>query len=563
MPIPSIKIIIAGVDKFSATLGNASKSISKFGAKTAAVGKQMSMALTIPIAAFGALSIREFAKYETALSRVQALTGATTEQMSSLNNMTKTLGSTTRYGATQSAQGIQMMVESGFKLNESMGALPEVLKLSTIAQIDLNTAIGTADLLSDAYNVNVSEMAQTNDIMASAALAGEMGVGSLTRALQSMSPVAQAMGMSLKDTISAIALINKSGLPVEKSLKGLKSGLLSLQAPSAAAVKTFKRLGIKKSDLFNSSGQLKSLVDVMKVFEKTGATSTDMANIFGNAAGSTMSIMLGKGSGALQEIQGQLTGTTGLADKLAKALDDTAQAKIDKFTTALGNLYIAFADNIIPILTPIVNGLIRMMNWFGNLSKGAQHFISVIALVVAAVGPLLLILGKLVGVVGFLMGKQIALWGVIKGLGSSLMWLGKFLVGLNPTVLLIAAAIAIWSYNVYQLYKGWQNIVDVFSSWGMVLRTVKFFIDDIITSLARIVLPKFLEKAFGLTADITPANSISPTSTAAAIGNAGTGTRDSAEVKVSFDNVPKGTRITAPRSVKLSAYFGQTFAGAD
>jgi TP901 family phage tail tape measure protein len=563
MPIPSIKIVIAGVDKFSQTLGNASKSISKFGAKTAAVGKSMTMALTIPIAVFGALSVREFAKYETSLARVQALTGATTEQMSALNNMTKTLGSTTRYGATQSAQGIQLMVESGFKLNESIGALPEVLRLSTIAQIDMNAAVETADLLADAYNVNISEMAQTNDMMASAALAGEMGVGALTKSLQSMSPVAQAMGLSLKDTVSAVALISKSGLPIERSLKGLKSGLLSLQTPSGIAIKTFKKLGIKKSDLFDSTGKLKSLIDVMKVFEKTGASSKDMADMFGDSVGSTMAVMLSKGSGALQEIQGQLTGTTGLAKKLSDALGDTAQAKIDKFTNSLGNLYIAFAENIIPILIPIVNGLIRMMNWFGNLSKGTQHFISVIVLVVAAIGPLLLILGKLVGVVSFLMGKQIALWGVIKGLGSSLMWLGKFLIGLNPVVLLIAAAVGVWSYNVYQLYKGWQNIVDVFSSWGMVLRTVKFFIEDIITSMARIALPKFLERAFGLTAEVTPAGGLSPTATAAAIGGAGAGTNNKSEVKVSFDNVPKGTRITAPRSVALSTYFGQTFAGAE
>jgi hypothetical protein len=301
----------------------------------------------------------------------------------------------------------------------------------------------------------------------------------------------------------------------------------------------------------------------MKVFEKTGAKSQDMLKIFGDSGGPVLANLLSQGSNSLGELSGQISNTTGLAERLAKSLGGTTKAKIDTFNASLKGLYIAFAENIIPVLTPLFNFLIRLMNGFGRLSGGMQKFISMTLLIVAAIGPALLIVGQLTIGIGALFGKVTSLWGVLKFLGLTLFKFGKFLFALNPVVLLIAAAIGIWAYNTYKLWKGWQNIVDAFSSWSMILRTIKYFIADIVTSLARIALPKWIEKKIGLTPDDTGiGGSATPVTATAVTAGAGTAGIQKSEVKVWFDNMPKGARVQSEgEGLRIQSQYGPLFQG--
>lgn len=424
-----IRIIIAGVDQFTAAFAKSMKGIEAIGKKVERAGKTVSMGISLPILAALTLVTSSSAKYEASMSRVGAITGATIQQMEAMNSVAERMGRTTQFSSVSAAEGFRLMADSGFSVQDSITGLPSVLELSTMGLVSLAEAVDIADNLTEGYNRNISEMAKINDVMAMTAKRGGVGVKIITEGLLNLSPISQQLGISLEEMSATLGLLGQTGTNMTRGIKGLQTGLAALVNPGTEAIKVFQKLKIKRADIFESNGQLKGMSDLLNTLSKSGATATDLMEIFGVQVGPIMGKLLGKGADALKDFQTGLEGSKGTAAGIVAAQEQTFTGQLNKLKASGVTLAKSFGDALLPILTPLVGLLTKMSHVFMDLSPGTKRFIVIIGGLLAALGPLLVVLGGVMTFLAPVLSSIAAAGGLIAMIS-------------NPITLAIAAVVA-------------------------------------------------------------------------------------------------------------------------
>ena len=448
MPSP-IKIILSGIDNFSRVMSGVTSKVDGFGKRMKGVGKQLSIGLSIPMALFGKAAVDAAATYEQSMARVQVLTGATALEMEQLRKLTEKIGTTTRFSSIEAIQAFEKMTDAGFNLTQGMTALPGVMQMAKIGMMEIGDAVGVTDTIMEAYGKRAEDIAKVNDVLATAAPTAGTGFKNLARSLETLSPLAQQLGIPLEDMTSVLALAGSSGLNMTRATRGLGMAFTGLMEPSAKAIKTFTNLGIAQSDIFNKDGSMRSIAEVFDVFRKKGATASDMMDIFGRTSGPIMATLLGRGSGALKDIRDGLTGTTGTADKLSNQMGETFTEKMGKFNASLTTLKQTIGNEILPILIPFGQALVDLMGAFSALPKPVKIALSVLGLLAAIIPPLLIGLASMS--LAFV---------ILSGTIMSIPVFGWIIAG-------ITAAIA----GIVLLVKHWDSVVEAIKRVGRAIKS--------------------------------------------------------------------------------------------
>ena len=103
----------------------------------ATVGSTMSRSVTLPLAGVGAAALKAGTDFESAMSQVAATMGTTTDKIQNLSKFAQHMGATTAFSATQAAEGLNVLAQSGLTAEEQMTALPEVLNLAAAGNLSL------------------------------------------------------------------------------------------------------------------------------------------------------------------------------------------------------------------------------------------------------------------------------------------------------------------------------------------------------------------------------------------------------------------------------------------
>jgi TP901 family phage tail tape measure protein len=147
-----------------------------------------------------------------AMSTVQAVSGATEAQMAALTAEARRLGATTRYSATQAAEGIIFLSRAGFNANESLMAIEGTLKLAQSGNLDLARAADIASNVLGGFNLTAAETPRVVDVLAKAANSANVTVEGLGEALKYAAPAAAALGLTLEETVATIGKLGDSGI---------------------------------------------------------------------------------------------------------------------------------------------------------------------------------------------------------------------------------------------------------------------------------------------------------------------------------------------------------------
>jgi len=215
--------LILDTTKFDNSLknseGNANKfgdNLQKTGKKMESVGKGLTMGLTLPIVGIGTAAATTAAGFEASMSEVQAISGATGEDIQALEDIAREMGATTKFSASESAEALKYMSMAGWTAEQSIAALPGVLALAAASGEDLAT---TSDIVTDAmtaFGLQADESGRFADVLATAASSANTNVGMMGETFKYAAPIAGALGYSIEDTALAIGLMANSGI------KGLK-----------------------------------------------------------------------------------------------------------------------------------------------------------------------------------------------------------------------------------------------------------------------------------------------------------------------------------------------------
>lgn len=403
-------------------------------------------------------SVKVAADFESQMSKVGAISGATGEQLSSLTETAKELGASTTKSASEVAVGMQNLAASGFEVNDIIGAMPGIIAASEAAQEDMAMTSETVAAALNAFGMEAKESSHIADVLAQAANQSAAGIKDMQYSFKYAAPVAKMLGISLEELSAATGIMADSGIKGEQAGTSLRAALLRLADPPKSARTALSDLGITIQD---SSGKMLPFHDIIG---QVGKSTKDMGNaqkaaalsaIFGTEAVSGMLAVVEAGPDKLQKLTQGLKDSGGAAADTAKKMQDNLNGSLNQLSGSFETLQISMGNALIPVIRVVADGLGMLTDAFNALPGPVQ---TVLTVMLALVGVTLLIGGPLMILLGFLPGiiEGFALLAGAMGMTSGAL-LG--VAGTALTVIGVVAAIAIgiallWSYS-----ETFRNIV--------------------------------------------------------------------------------------------------------
>lgn len=387
----------ANITAFTRGMKKVSGRIKKIGAQFKNVGRSLTTKLTLPLTALGVVSAKVFANFEASMNKVAAVSGATGKQFAKLTALARDLGKTTQFSATEAADAMGFLALAGFTTTEVMAALPGTLQLAAAANLDLASSADIVTNILTGMQLPVEQLGRANDVLVGTMTKTNTNLQQLGEAFKFVGPIAASAGVPLEETSAILGLLGNAGIQASLAGTTLRNSITRLLKPSGEAKKVIKELGLQVTD---SSGNLLSMVEIMKQLEDAGATTADLIGIFGQRAGPGMAALLSQGSPALQKLIEQLEKSGGIAERIANVQMRGLLGRFREMTSALTDMAISIGSALGPALTALFGLIAKNSRGFSQLTVNSRNVIVALGAMVAVLGPLLLAIGTLVTFTG-------------------------------------------------------------------------------------------------------------------------------------------------------------------
>jgi len=377
------RLTIDGIDKANTQLSSMEDKFRSTGTAMTNAGKKMSLYVTAPLAIMGGMVIKTAAAYSESMAKVKAVTGATTEQFAQMDAQAKELGRTTRYTASEVAEAMAFMGMAGMDTNKIMAALPDTLNLAAAGGLAMGQAADIITNIMAGFGMATTDLTGAVDVLTKAFTSSNVDLGMLGDSMKYAGPIAKSFGMSFEETTAIMGSFGNAGIQGSMAGTSLRQALIQLNAKS-------EEFGIT---MYDTSGKILPMVNILEQLEQKGMTAGEMVELFGARAGPAMAALLQTGSESLRDFTTELEGAAGTAENIAKTQMEGLHGILIILKSAFEGLQLAIADELVPILTPLIEKITNAFRWFSNLPGPVRKTAVVISLVAAAMGPLLMSMG--------------------------------------------------------------------------------------------------------------------------------------------------------------------------
>lgn len=451
----------ANLSNFEKNLNKAEKSLKRLNKNLTKVGKSMTMGLTVPVLGLGAASTKVFMDFEQSMLKVKAVSGATEKEFSALKDSAKALGSSTMFSASQVGELQLELSKLGMSVPQILNSTDSVLKLAQATDIELGQAAETTAVALNAFSLSADESARVADVFAFASSNAAVDMEKLQAMLPNVAAVAKASGDDLEGlTAKIMTLADKTGMEGGKLGTHMKIIYQSLAKNGLTYEEAMEKI--------------RNSTDKVSV-----ATELFGRNAFGSA------IALSEVTDKTAEYDDQLRNSEGTAQGMADTMDSGLGGSVRKLKSQMEGLAITIGETLAPIVEKLVEKVGSAIDWFQSLDEGTRQNILMWIGVAAAIGPVIFLFGKLVGVVLFAI-KAIKI--IRKG-----MLLFNAVMAANPVVLVILAivgliAVFVTLYNKVDVVRGvmhglFKAAKAVFSGLWKMAKNVLGGIGDIIIGI--------------------------------------------------------------------------------
>lgn len=394
-------------------------------------GGLLSKNVTLPIVGVGAAAVKTATDFEAGMSEVKAISGATGSEFEALKDKAIEMGAKTKFSASDSAEAFKYMAMAGWDASAMMNGIAGVMDLAAASGEDLAT---TSDIVTDAltaFGLQASDSAHFADVLAQASSNSNTNVGLMGETFKYVAPVAGALGYSIEDTAVAIGLMANSGIKGSQAGTALRSTITRLAKPVGEAEKAVNDLGISMT---NADGTMKPLGQTMvELREKfAGLTEEQKAQYAAMLAGqegmSGLLAIVNASDEDFQKLTDEINNANGAAEDMASVMMDNTAGAIEQLKGALESAGILIGEKLTPYIRQLAEWITGLVEKFNNLSAEQQDQIVKWGLIFAAVGPILLVMSRLIGVVSGVMGAFTGLKGMLFGY-DKIMKRGNFVLG--------------------------------------------------------------------------------------------------------------------------------------
>lgn len=430
-----------------------SKSLDNIGGQMEKAGKSLSK-VAIPLAGLGVAALKVGSDFQAGMSEVQAISGATGDDLDRLTEKAKELGATTKFSASESAEALKYMSMAGWDTNQMLDGLDGVMSLAAASGEDLGLV---SDIVTDAltgFGMQAKDAGNFADLLASASSNSNTNVAMMGETFKYVAPLFGAMGYSAEDAALATGLLANAGIKGGQAGTVLRSSITNLINPTDKMKESMEKLGISMTD---SNNEMLPFSEVMTQLREKFANLTEeqqaqeAATIFGKEAMSGMLAIINSSEEDFSKLTDATRDYNGVAKEMADVMEDNLQGQMTKLKSALEGVGIQIFEILLPIFSNLVDKLQDVVEWFGNLNPKTQEVIVQIGLLTVVIAPALIIIGKLVAGVGSAITAFTTISTAVAGAGGAI----ALLTG--PIGIAIASITAIIASGVL-LYKNWDTV---------------------------------------------------------------------------------------------------------
>lgn len=462
-------------------IGAKGTQLKKVGEQIASVGKSMSTYVTAPLAAAGAVAVSKFAEVDKTMQLTNKTMGNTAEQAGILDKAMKDAAANSTFGMNDAANASLNFARAGLTAEQAAAALAPSMNLAAGEGGNLDTVSAGLVATINGFHGSFDDAGKYADVFASACNNSALDVDSLSHAMSVAAPVFSAAGYKVNDAALYMGVMANNGIDADKAANSLKTGLAKLVSPAKEGAEMMDALGISVT---NTDGSMKDSVTIQKELNgafKNLSESEQIAAasaIFGKNQMAPWLALINTAPGDVKKLDKSLKDCAGTTDEMSEAMMSGFGGSIEQLKSSLDVLMTSLGQLLARYLTPVIKMIQGWVNAFNKMSPPMQNVVVVIGMIVAAVGPLLLITGKMLSAVGTIMtfapklaglgstiGKTI---GLIKGAVSGLFGL----IAAHPVVAIIAGVVALVAalVRLYQTNETFRNIVN--AVWSAVKKTI-------------------------------------------------------------------------------------------
>ena len=559
-------------------LGEAGGKMEKAGDAISEGGKKMS-GMTAAIGGIGLAAVKTAADFDSAMSQVAAVSGASGDDFLALRDKAREMGEKTKFSASEAAEAMNYMAMAGWKTGDMLEGIDGIMNLAAASGENLGT---TSDIVTDAltaFGLSAADSGHFADVLAAASSNANTNVSMLGESFKYVAPVAGSLGYSAEDTAVALGIMANAGIKASQAGTSLRSALTNMVSPTDKMYGVMNKFGI---EIQNTDGSMKPFLGLMgdlrekfritteeeraqnyamaeqqmvaeglgdmlsglseeqkrlnvarnygipilealsakevkqqakdllgieiskqrmiteeeyyQLAEYLGKDVLDglteakqaeaAATLFGKEAMSGMLNIINASDKDFEKLTGAIYNCDGATEEMANTMIDNLNGQFAILMSQLQELAISLGDILMPAVRDVVGWIQGVGDKLNSLDEGTKQSIVKIALIVAAIGPLLIVIGTIISKVGTAM-KAFSLFGQnimklsanISGAGGVLGKLGAAIGGVSAPVMavvavigtLVAAFVHLWNTNEEfrnTITEIWNGIKQAFTDFG-------------------------------------------------------------------------------------------------
>ena len=447
-----------GLTKYSRQAQRMSKDLNKIGNSITNMGKSLTLGVTAPIVGIGTASLKATMDFDKSMSKVQALSSATGEQLVLLKEKATELGATTAFSASQVSEAMQYMALAGWKTNDILEGTAGILAAASASGEDLAKV---SDIITDglsAFGLEANKANHFADVLSTTATNANTTIGMMGEAFTYAGSVAGALGYSVEDTALAIGIMANSGIKASQAGTALRMMLTEL---SGTLEITGKNLGTYVIQTSNADGTMKPFRETLNSLRTafkglTEAERSAMAeSLVGKNAMAGLLAIMNTSDEAFNSLATSIDNSTGSAERMSDVMLDNLAGQITIIMSGVESLALAIGERLTPYARKLADSIQNVVTTFNNMSDEQKDTALKIGAFIAITPVAILIFGKMVKGVSSAVGAYSKFSKSVQKAGS------VFKVIFSPAnkIVLIMTAIALVAVLVL---KYWEPIKGFF-----------------------------------------------------------------------------------------------------
>ena len=384
--------------------------LQSVGGALTTIGGTLTRNVTLPLAGAGAAAIKVAADFDSGMSKVQAISGATGEDLEKLRDKAREMGAKTKFSASEAADAMSYMAMAGWKTGDMLDGIEGIMNLAAASGEDLAT---TSDIVTDAltaFGLKAKDSGHFSDILAAASSNANTNVSLMGETFKYVAPVAGALGISAEDTAEAIGLMANAGIKGSQAGTSLRSILTRLATDAGASSKSLGALGVLTKELgvdfYDANGKVRDFGIFLNDARKQWKTLSEedasrfAKKIAGEEGISAWLSMMNAAPEDIAKLSNAISNCDGVAQEMAETMQNNLQGKLTILKSQTEELAIGFGTELMPIAQDLVGLASSAVQKFSGLNDGTKKFIVYAGLAAAAAGPLASVLGNVTTGIG-------------------------------------------------------------------------------------------------------------------------------------------------------------------